>query len=332
MLREGSRRKTVAALVAVAAAWSVVAAGPADAGLLPVETTTTTAPPPSSTTTTTAPSGSGSTASPPGPHPAAGADAPPPVGEVMPDAIRSKVQAVRRSAANSTTALLDALAPLGQYGLDETQRALVGSGRFPIAGRATWSDDWWMPRHTDGTWRVHEGLDLFAPMGTPVMAPVDGVVRVANGGLGGLSVTVQQPDGTRWYMAHLSAIAAGLASGDAVTTGQVVGFVGDSGDAKGTSPHVHLQIHPRGGGPVPPKPVIDRMVADALARVPQLLDVYARAQQPPPAVPEAVVLAPSLTTEDALLWVSAANPAGGTLRLVQAAAEDAAGLIDWSRR
>jgi murein DD-endopeptidase MepM/ murein hydrolase activator NlpD len=331
MVREGSRRKAVASLVAVATVWLLIGAGRADAGLLPIESTTTTAPP-NSTTTTAPPSGGSPTTAAPAPHPDQSGDAAPPAGDVMPDAIRSQVQSVARSGSNRTDGLLDALAPLSAYGLDETQRALVGFGRFPVAGRASWSDDWWMPRHTDARWRVHEGLDIFAPYGTPVVAPVDGVVRISNGGLGGLAVTVRQPDGTYWYMCHLSGVAAGLASGAEVKTGQVVGFVGDSGDAKGTSPHVHLQIHPRGGAPVPPKPVVDRFVADALARAPQLLDVYARSTQAPPTLPESEMALSSLTTEDALLWVSAANPAGGTLRLVQAAAEDAVGQIDWSLR
>ena len=332
MVREGSRRKAVASLVAVATVWLLIGAGRADAGLLPVDspTTTTTAPPRSSTTT--APSGGSSTTQAPPPSSAQSGDAAPTAGDVMPDAIRSKVQSVARSGANGTGGLLDALAPLDAYGLDETQRALVGFGRFPVAGRATWSDDWWMPRHTDARWRVHEGLDIFAPNGTPVLAPVDGVVRITNGGLGGLAVTVRQADGTYWYMCHLSGVAAGLATGTEVTTGQVVGFVGTSGDAQGGAPHLHLQIHPRGGAPVPPKPIVDRFVAEALARVPQLLEAYARARQAPPALPGAEVAPSSLTTEDALLWVSAANPAGGTLRLVQAAAEDAAGRIDWTRR
>lgn len=250
----------------------------------------------------------------------------------MPDAIRARVLSVRRSAPNSTEALLAALAPLGQYGLDETQRALVGFGRFPVAGHASWTDDWWMPRHTDGRWRVHEGLDIFAPMGTPVRAPVDGITEISNGGLGGLAVTVKQPDGTLWYLCHLSALAAGVPGGSRVKTGDVIGFVGNSGDAAGGPTHVHLQIHPRGGGPVPPKPIVDRLVSDALAQAPALIAAYAHASQPAPTVPGVQALEPSLTAEEALLWVSAANPAGGSLRLVQAAAADAASQIDWSRR
>jgi murein DD-endopeptidase MepM/ murein hydrolase activator NlpD len=248
----------------------------------------------------------------------------------MPAALEARMRSVKRTAANSTDGLIAALAPLAPYGLDATQQAIVGFGRFPVAGPARWSDDWWMPRHTDGRWRLHEGVDIFAAAGTPVRAPVDGVVRVTNGGLGGLAVTVRQPDGTYWYLCHLSAIALGMVDGVTVATGQVVGFVGDSGDAKGGPPHLHLEVHPRGGAAVPPKPVIDRFVADAIARAPQLVAAYAAARQAsaevtPPALP-------ALTLEDALLWMSAANPTAGALRLVQAAADEAASHIDWSRR
>jgi hypothetical protein len=242
------------------------------------------------------------------------------------------VNSVVRTPANNTKKLLAALEPLSAYGLDETHRALVGFGRFPVAGVANWSDDWWFPRFGPG-WRLHQGLDIFAAYGTPVRAPVDGTVRVTNGGLGGLAVYVVQPNRTYWYMAHLSGIGPGIAEGVAVTTGQVVGFVGDSGNARGGAPHLHFEIHPNGGVAVPPKPVVDRFVADALGLAPQLLDAYLRANQPGQAAPQVALPEPELTTitpRAALLWASAANPAGGTLRLVEADARAAAGRIDWA--
>jgi murein DD-endopeptidase MepM/ murein hydrolase activator NlpD len=245
------------------------------------------------------------------------------------------VDSVRRTPANNTRKLLDALAPLEQFGLDPTQRAVVGFGRFPVAGVATWTDDWWFPRFGPG-WRLHQGLDIFATYGTPVRAPVDGTVRIKNGGLGGIAVYVVQPDKTYWYLAHLAGVVDGLVEGATVKTGQVVGYVGDSGNARGGAPHVHLEVHPRGGGPIPPKPIVDKFVADAITLAPQLIQAYAAAPQqaagPTPAVvappePELVTLSP----RKALLWASAANPAGGTLRLVEADARDAASRIDWAR-
>jgi murein DD-endopeptidase MepM/ murein hydrolase activator NlpD len=242
------------------------------------------------------------------------------------------VSSVVRTPPNNTTKLLAAIEPLSHYGLDETQRAIVGFGRFPVAGPANWVDDWWFPRFGPG-WRLHEGVDIFAAYGTPVRAPVDGAVRVANSGLGGLAVFVVQPNRTYWYMCHLSALATGIAEGVTVTTGQVVGFVGDSGDAKGGAPHLHFEVHPNGGKAVPPKPVIDRFVSDAIGLAPQLLDAYAKAYQAGQAAPQIAAPEPELPTitpRAALLWASAANPTGGTLRLVEADARAAAGRIDWA--
>lgn len=279
-------------------------------------TTTTTAAPRRTTTSTTAPQPEVAPADP----------------AAVPADVAARASSVRRTAPNSTDGLLAALGPLGRYGLSETQRALVGFGRFPVAGRARWSDDWWSPRHDpDGTWRVHEGVDIFAPMGTPVRAPVDGNAEITNGGLGGLAVTVKQPDGTYWYLSHLSALAAGLERGGAVKTGQVVAFVGDSGDAQGGAPHLHLEVHPRGGPAVPPKPVIDTFVADAVARVPPLLEAYAQAKGggvtaeslPAPAIDP-------LTPTALLLWASTADPGGSALRLAEASAAEAASRIDWA--
>jgi murein DD-endopeptidase MepM/ murein hydrolase activator NlpD len=299
-------------------------------------TTTTTRPglltpptaPPAPTTTTTAPPPSSTEPLPPG----EGDGAPTADAGAMPPELQAMVDSVRRTPANNTKKLVAALAPLEQYGLDATQRAVVGFGRFPVAGTASWSDDWWFPRFGPG-WRLHQGLDIFAPRGTPVRAPVDGRVRVSNHGLGGLAVYVQQPDRTYWYMAHLSGLGPGIVEGVTVKTGQVVGFVGNSGNAAGGPTHLHFEVHPAGGPAVPPKPVVDRFVADALALVPQLLDAYAQARQsaPPPtplAAPEPQIQ--SLSPRAALLWATAANPAGGTLRLAEADALAAADRIDWA--
>jgi peptidoglycan LD-endopeptidase LytH len=362
---EGSHRR--AALVVVAAVCGLLLAGGATAHAQlggsqfpfpgwddPTPPTTAAPQPgePSPTTTTTQPrlqlpgreQPTTTTAPPPPPGSAPAEPVPPGEGDgtgtqgrgAMPPELQALMNSVRRSPANNTRALLAALAPLSQYGLDPTQQAIVGFGRFPVAGETVWSDDWWFPRFGPG-WRLHQGLDMFAPHGTPVRAPVDGRIRVTNGGLGGLSVYVVQPDKTYWYLTHLSGIAPGIAEGVEVKTGQVVGFVGTSGNAAGGKPHLHIEIHPKGGPAVPPKPVMDKFVTDALALAPQLLQAYAdaaaRGQQAPAAAAPAAAPAPELTTltpRAALLWASAANPAGGTLRLVEADAAAAAGRIDWN--
>lgn len=90
---------------------------------------------------------------------------------------------------------------------------------------------------------VHVGLDLFAASGTPVVAPVPGrVVRYPNP-MGGLAFQLYGDDGVRYYGAHLS----GYGAEGRVSAGAVIGYVGNSGDARTTSAHLHLEMHPGGG-------------------------------------------------------------------------------------
>ncbi len=97
------------------------------------------------------------------------------------------------------------------------------------------------PRGRD---RTHQGVDIFAMRGTPVQAATDGVVlSVRDSGLGGKQVWLLGPAGQRHYYAHLDGWAAGLARGDIVQAGQVLGIVGDTGNAKGTPPHLHYGIY-----------------------------------------------------------------------------------------
>jgi hypothetical protein len=344
---------------------------------VPTSTTTSTTsspppPPPSgggggsttTTTSTTAPAGGGvapplggsppSSTPPPGSTPPPAAPGVPPAEEPPPAAggddtatpgltsggfpapLRALMDSVARTPANNTEGLVAALVPLERFGLTPVQQAIVGFGRFPVAGVARYSHDWWFPRFGPG-WRLHQGTDIFAAYGTPVRAPVDGRVRVTNGGLGGLSVYVVQPDGTYWYLTHLSGIADGIAEGVNVTTGQVVGFVGQSGNARGTPPHLHFEVHPRGGPAVDPKPVLDTFIADAVAHVPAVIAAYQAASggQPVAAgavavpVPAAPDLAATAPPREALLWASSFGSTGGALQLAEAEALRAAETVDW---
>ena len=252
----------------------------------------------------------------------------------FPDSLRRLQNSVKRTPANNTSALIAALAPLGEYGVSPEEAALVGFGSFPVAGAANYSHDWWFPRFGPG-WRLHMGTDIFAAMGTPVRAPTDGRVRITNSNLGGLAVYVVEPNGTFWYLAHLSGVADGLAEGTAVTMGQVVGFVGDSGNARGGSPHVHAEYHPGGGSAVDPKLILDGFLTDAIAAAPALIQRYAdaaTADDPIPSV-SAPGVAGSSTFEaprSALLWASAMSPSGGAMALAEAEAARVAGSVDWT--
>lgn len=125
---------------------------------------------------------------------------------------------------------------------------------FPIRGSTTFSDDWLFSRPGG---RYHEGIDLFAAYGSPVVAVADGTLfRVGYNGLGGWRLWLRDAAGTTFYYAHLSSFAPAAREGASVSGGTVIGYVGDSGDARGTSPHVHFEIHPGGGGPVRPYPLV----------------------------------------------------------------------------
>ncbi len=133
----------------------------------------------------------------------------------------------------------------------------IGAGRpsrllaFPVRGVHGYSDDFGAPRHQGG----HEGNDIFAPRGAPVVAVANGVIAEMTRrerGLGGIWIWLRADDATGYYYAHLSRITPGLARGSRVRAGQVIGNVGTTGDARGTSPHLHFEMHPPGRGAVNP--------------------------------------------------------------------------------
>jgi murein DD-endopeptidase MepM/ murein hydrolase activator NlpD len=100
--------------------------------------------------------------------------------------------------------------------------------------------------------RQHEGVDIFAKRGTPVLSATDGVVtRVAEGGLGGRVVWVWNPArGLRLYYAHLD--EQHVSTGARVRSGDVLGTVGNTGNARTTPPHLHFGIYERGSGAIDP--------------------------------------------------------------------------------
>ncbi len=125
---------------------------------------------------------------------------------------------------------------------------------FPVAGPVRFGDDWLAARPGG---RSHQGIDIFAAAGTPIVAVADGsLYNVGYNGLGGWRLWLRDGAGTTFYFAHLTAFAPAAREGASVAKGTVVGYVGTSGDAQGSSPHLHFEIHPGGGGPVPPYPIV----------------------------------------------------------------------------
>jgi murein DD-endopeptidase MepM/ murein hydrolase activator NlpD len=149
----------------------------------------------------------------------------------------------------------DALPP-GGYSLDPpidaaTKAALLGpSYLFPLAGGAKFQNDFGAPRADT---QHNQGIDLFAPLGTPVLAAHDGtLVQVGWSDIGGRQEWLEDAAGNLFYYGHLSAYAPVAKAGAQVHAGDVIGFLGNSGDAQGTPYHLHFEIHPAGKWAVPP--------------------------------------------------------------------------------
>lgn len=121
----------------------------------------------------------------------------------------------------------------------------------PVAGvRPSGLADTWGAARSGG--RRHEGIDIFAGRGTPVISATRGVIlRVGTNELGGKIVTVFGPGGYRHYYAHLEDYGR-FKEGDLVLPGDTIGFVGTSGNARGTPPHLHYGIYRFEGGAVNP--------------------------------------------------------------------------------
>ncbi len=111
----------------------------------------------------------------------------------------------------------------------------------------TFSNDYGYVNEAGGK---HNGVDLFAARGAPVQAPVGGTVERYPNPMGGNALRLHGNDGNRYYFAHLD----GYGEGGEVGAGSVIGYVGNTGDAAQTSPHLHLEIRPGGGAAVNPFP------------------------------------------------------------------------------
>jgi murein DD-endopeptidase MepM/ murein hydrolase activator NlpD len=129
------------------------------------------------------------------------------------------------------------------------------------------ADTWHAPRGTD---RVHEGQDIFAAKGTPVLSATSGYVyNIGENNLGGQTVSVIGRGGRVYYYAHLDSYAPRLKEGDWVSKRTVLGYVGTTGNAQGTPPHLHFGIYTSDGAINPLPLLTDRVPANASDTAPR---------------------------------------------------------------
>jgi murein DD-endopeptidase MepM/ murein hydrolase activator NlpD len=149
--------------------------------------------------------------------------------------------------------------PLPSVALPSPPGASGGTDRrvCPVRGPVRIGQGWGAPR--DGGRRRHQGIDLLAPAGTPLVAVADGrITRASNRerGRGGITLWLRDRAGTSYYYAHNQRNLA--RAGQRVRRGQVIALVGATGNARGGPPHLHFQLHPGGGPPVNPDATVRR--------------------------------------------------------------------------
>jgi murein DD-endopeptidase MepM/ murein hydrolase activator NlpD len=139
---------------------------------------------------------------------------------------------------------------------EERRRILEGGFICPIDGPMRFTDTWAEPRPGG---RTHKGTDMMADIGVPTVAPATGRVEHRGTSLGGMSWYVYGDDGHTYYGTHLSRYAnEGVGR---VNAGDLIGYVGDSGNAAGI-PHLHFEYHPNGGSAINPYPRLDLACPD----------------------------------------------------------------------
>jgi murein DD-endopeptidase MepM/ murein hydrolase activator NlpD len=122
---------------------------------------------------------------------------------------------------------------------------------FPVGGATRIAGPFGAFRAQTGS---HQGNDLFADFGTPVVAAADGTVEnVGSLPISGNRLWIHADSGDEFFYAHLASFAPAAVNGRHVEAGTVLGYLGNTGDAEPTPPHLHFEIHPAGGDAVNPE-------------------------------------------------------------------------------
>lgn len=149
--------------------------------------------------------------------------------------------------------------PLPAYQVQKLKNmSLASQLPIPVQGiKAKNLTDTWGASRSSG--RLHEGIDILAPRGTKVFSATEGLISdLRNNNLGGKVIWIMGPGGSWHYYAHLDDHKRGLKVGDYIQKGDLIGYVGNTGNARHTSPHLHYGIYlsGKGRGAVNPYPYL----------------------------------------------------------------------------
>jgi peptidoglycan LD-endopeptidase LytH len=172
---------------------------------------------------------------------------------LLDDGVRAEEQLLTRLDAEQRggefTARVARARAAGGDAASQSSGAPAGAGfQCPVPG-SSFSDSFGAARSGG---RGHQGVDMMAGRGTPILAVVSGIVSQSSSGLGGNQISLAGSDGNTYFYAHLQSYVGGPGP---VNAGDVIGKVGDTGNARGT-PHLHFEIHPGGGAAVNPYPTV----------------------------------------------------------------------------
>jgi len=164
---------------------------------------------------------------------------------------RARKAEAAAAAARSQGRTVSGIAEAGSAGTTENSAGSAQTSlACPVAGSHTFIDSWGFARSGG---RRHKGVDMMASNGTPVAAPVSGTVTHRSNRIGGQSFHLNGDDGHYYYGTHLSRYGAA----GRVSAGTIIGYVGDTGNARGGAPHLHFEFHPNHGGAVNPFPLVN---------------------------------------------------------------------------
>jgi len=169
-----------------------------------------------------------------------------------------RAAAAERDRAEAAARQAESAAADAQDAAEEVREVAVGppaaNGMVcPQDNPRRFTDTWGAPR--GGGTRSHQGTDIFGERGGDVFAITDGTIRrLSNGSTSGLYLTLRGDDGHDYYYMHLQDFVA--SQGQRVAAGDLIAHNGDTGNARGTTPHIHFEYHPGGGGAVNPYPLL----------------------------------------------------------------------------